>query len=192
MRTGTKSLLYGGHCIPIHATMIAIGWRIHHGRWPDEWQVWAAFLLHDIGYWGSPEMDGPIGKLHPQRGARAVGRLAALRSAPTRKQIDYQYWYAFTACHSRSYAQHLGGESSDLAVPDKIATALMPIPLLALCYWLTGEWREYADYARSKGYLVGDGCYTYTRWIVYHWREQFLGWKGWCAWLARKMRHAKG
>ncbi len=188
MRVGTRSLLYGAHCIPIHTAMIAIGWRVHHGRWPREWQVWAAFLLHDIGYWGSPDMDGEVGKTHPMAGARLVARIASLRSLPEHRQIDYHHWYNFTAFHSRYYAEHLGGAPSELAIPDKLATALMPIPLLALLYRLSGEHDEYIRYARSRGHRVPGHVYGYTRWIVYHWREKFLGWKGWKHWLASRRR----
>jgi hypothetical protein len=191
MRMGTKSLLYGAHCLPIHTAMIAIGWRVHHGAWPKDWRIWVTFLCHDLGYWGKRDMDGEDGKLHPMGGARLAARLIAGKVDSRERQGTRAFWYQFTACHSRYYAAIIGVQPSPLAIPDKLATALMPIPLLALLYRLTGEYKGYAQLARDNGYAVPGDAYGYTKWIVNHWREEYLGWKGWHAWFAARANRRK-
>ena len=49
MRMGTKSVLYGAHCAMVHPWFLAAGWWKLYG-FPGDVRLWAAFWLHDIGY----------------------------------------------------------------------------------------------------------------------------------------------
>ncbi len=74
MQIGTKSVLFGAHCFFLHPFFVAWAWWKLYG-FPWDPRLWAAFILHDIGYWGKPNMDGPEGETHPEVGARIMGRL---------------------------------------------------------------------------------------------------------------------
>src|SRR5450759_2462608 len=52
MRVGTKSVLFGAHCFFIHPIFVAVGWSILF-RFPWDLRLWAAFFLHDLGYWAT-------------------------------------------------------------------------------------------------------------------------------------------
>jgi len=71
MKTGTKSLLYGAHCFLLHPVFVAIAWIKLYG-FPWDPRIWIAFFVHDLGYWGKQNMDGPEGKIHPELGARIM------------------------------------------------------------------------------------------------------------------------
>ena len=72
MKIGTKSVLFGYHAFWLHPFFVAEGWRRLYG-FPFDPKLWAAFLLHDIGYLGKPNMDGKEGEAHPEMGAGMVG-----------------------------------------------------------------------------------------------------------------------
>ena len=132
MRIGTRSLLYGAHCIPIHFLMVALAWWRIYGA-PYDPRLWCAFLVHDLGYFGCSDMDGPEGELHPALGCRIMGRLFG------------RSWGVFTAAHSRFYARLLGVEPSLLCAADKLATALEPWWLYLPRVWASGELQYYMD-----------------------------------------------
>lgn len=160
MKVGTKSLLFGSHQFILHPLFVAIAWRRLYGRWPDDWRVWLAIICHDWGYWGLPDMDGPLGELHPQGGARLVARIASRGDRRV-----YHRWYMFTACHSRSYARRLNMPTSPLMRADKLATARYPRPLYVALCWLSGEWVEYRDRWVAAGTYPGkpdDGAWAYA------------------------------
>jgi hypothetical protein len=181
MRMGTKSLLFGSHQFLLHPIMVAIGWRKVYGWWPKGWRTWVAIVTHDWGYWGKANMDGDSGKLHPLWAAARLANWFAPK--PTRSEIGTEvfeiklssnlFWFWFLAAHSRYSARALGWDPSPLMLPDKLATALLPVPVYAALIWLSGEWVEYADYGRAMGHEVPDGCYGYARWLIDHWRGQF-------------------
>ncbi len=50
MRVGTKSVLFGAHCFFIHPFLVAFGWWAL-GQFPWDPRLWAAFFLHDLGYY---------------------------------------------------------------------------------------------------------------------------------------------
>lgn len=152
MKMGTKSLLFGVHQFLLHPFFVAWAWRRLYRRWPDRWE-WVAIIIHDWGYWGSPDMDGETGRLHP------------LRSA--------SWWVALTnrwpfylisdeACervlnlvrhHSRFAALKEGREPSELCWPDKLAFALYPRDLYLFLANLSGEIHEYMDHCRKDGFI---------------------------------------
>ena len=53
MKVGTKSVLFGAHCLLIHPVCLAIAsWRLYGFPW--DLRLWLAFGVHDIGYWNCP------------------------------------------------------------------------------------------------------------------------------------------
>ena len=73
MKVGTKSVLFGAHCFFIHPLFVAAAWRKLYG-FPKDWRLWLAFFVHDLGYVGKPNMDGPEGESHVELGAAIVHR----------------------------------------------------------------------------------------------------------------------
>jgi hypothetical protein len=140
MKTGTKSVLFGAHCFLLHPWFVAAAWWQLYG-FPFDPRLWMAFIVHDIGYIGKPNMDGPEGERHPYRGAQIMGALFGER------------WYRFTLLHSRYLAKTLGSQPSRLCVADKLAIALTPAWLYLPMVRATGEVREYMAHAphSSKG-----------------------------------------
>ncbi len=103
LQIGTRSVLYGAHCLLFHWAFVAAGWyqlfgfkKVYIGYapgYPQQWQwrlgfrggpvfaslwspqLWLAFFAHDLGYIGKPNMDGPEGERHPFFAARLMSRL---------------------------------------------------------------------------------------------------------------------
>lgn len=73
MNIGTRSILYGAHCWFIHPWFVAWAWVKLYG-WPRDFRIWVAFFVHDLGYWGKPNMDGPEGEDHVLLGADLMHR----------------------------------------------------------------------------------------------------------------------
>lgn len=140
MKAGTKSVLFGAHCFFLHPWFVAWAWWKLYG-FPFDPRLWVAFVVHDIGYIGKPNMDGPEGERHPYLGAWIMGTLFG------------HYWYRFTLLHSRYLAKSLGSQPSRLCVADKLAIALTPAWLYLPMVRATGELQEYMAHAhhRSKG-----------------------------------------
>jgi hypothetical protein len=141
MTIGTKSVLFGAHQFLIHPWFVAAGWWQLYG-FPWDPRLWAAFFLHDIGYIGKPNMDGPEGETHPEAGAAIMGALFGER------------WRLFTLLHSRYLAKTLGRQPSRLCVADKLAIALTPAWLYLPLVRATGEIHEYMAHAKHR--LVGN------------------------------------
>lgn len=74
MKVGTKSVLFGAHCFFIHPLFVAAAWTKLYG-FPTDPRLWVAFYVHDLGYWGKPNMDGPEGEAHVELGASIMHRL---------------------------------------------------------------------------------------------------------------------
>lgn len=130
MAIGTRSLLYGVHCFLIHPFFVALAWYRLYG-FPWDPRLWVAFFLHDVGYWGKPNMDGPEGETHPELGAAIVGFLFGPK------------WRDFTLLHSRSYARRLGRSPSPLCAADKLVVTCTPWWLYFPFACATGELSEY-------------------------------------------------
>ncbi len=170
MKVGTKSVLFGYHCFFLHPLFVAYAWLRMHGfrrvkigerryaNAPASWKravhtsildykLWWAFCLHDIGYWGKPNMDGPEGERHPEMGARIMRRKFG------------EPWGELCLYHSRFYARRDQREPSALCFPDKTAYLYYPTWLIVwLCSW-TGEINEYMQNAHrdNAGIVVADG-----------------------------------
>jgi hypothetical protein len=131
MKLGTKSVLFGAHNLLLHPVMLAIAWVRLYGFQTLNLKVVVAFLVHDWGYFGKDEIDGPSGDRHPELGAKIMGFLFGSE------------WADFTLFHSRAYAQKAGKPVSRLCYADKLATALTPAWLYVPMVCLTGEIAEY-------------------------------------------------
>lgn len=129
---GTKSILVGAHAFWFHPYAVFRGWLNLYG-FPFHPARWLCFIFHDIGYWGSPNMDGPEGEAHPERGARIVYWLT-FRS---------QHWHDECLFHSRYYAKKAGGKPSKLCMADKLAPIYTPAWLYLWGTELSGELTEY-------------------------------------------------
>lgn len=154
MTVGTKSVLFGAHQFFIHPWFVAWGWWTLYG-FPFDPRLWLAFFVHDLGYIGKPNMDGPEGELHPRVGARIM---AALFDRPLRPRMNGIYglgkWGRFSLLHSRYYAKSLGEQPSRLCMADKLAIALTPGWLYLPMVRATGEIREYMAHAKHR--IVGN------------------------------------
>lgn len=153
MKVGTRSVLYGYHCVMIHWMFVARGWYALYGlsrvrigfhtigsgpeaRYPIstslwDWRLWVVFLIHDLGYWGKPNMDGDEGELHPEW---ACKKLNGWFGEP---------WGAFSLLHSRFYAKKTNQPVSPLCYADKLAIVFMPAWLYLPMIHATGEVHEY-------------------------------------------------
>lgn len=104
-------------------------------------RLWVAFFVHDLGYWGKPNMDGDEGEKHPYWGACLMGFLFG------------QKWFEFTLYHSRFLAKRNGAQYSKLCVADKYSFILTPRWIyLPMVRW-TGEVHEYMKHANEGKYL---------------------------------------
>jgi hypothetical protein len=136
MKTGTKSVLFGAHCFFLHPWFVAAAWWQLYG-FPFDPRLWMAFIVHDIGYIGKPNMDGPEGERHPYLGAQIMALFG-------------DRWYWFTLLHSRYLAKTLSLQPSRLCVADKLAIALTPAWLYLPMVRATGELREYMAHAQHS------------------------------------------
>lgn len=101
-------------------------------------RLWLAFFVHDIGYLGKPNMDGPEGETHPEVGA-AIMRF-----------ICGEPWGNLVLQHSRYYARRLSRPVSPLAIADKWAIVLEPSWLYLPRVWASRELSEYLGMARAR------------------------------------------
>jgi hypothetical protein len=129
MKIGTRSLLFGVHQFALHPFFVAMAWIKLYG-FPWHPLIWLSFFIHDVGYWGSEEMDGPSGDLHPYYGACIMGLFG-------------RKWFFFALCHSRFLAKQLNLEPSKLCMADKYAFCMYPRWLYLLLARASGEVWEY-------------------------------------------------
>lgn len=156
MRMGTKSLLFGAHAFWLHPILVWIGWvktfgfrRVYyrplvasraisvHAMHP---MLWVACIVHDWGYFGKPNMDGPEGQEHPQLGMNIVYRLCKMLRMRSKST-----WAVFTGAHSGSFCKRRLNNipTSPLYYPDKLALVYHPAILYVLGCWWSGELDEY-------------------------------------------------
>lgn len=137
MKIGTRSILFGAHCLFLHPCVLAISWTLLYGL-PRDWRLYLAFFVHDLGYFGKTDIDGPEGEEHVHLGARIMRRLCG------------DEWEEFTRCHSRYWAKRTGRPFSRLCVADKLAFVITPLWLyLPMARW-TGELAEYMRRAQCS------------------------------------------
>lgn len=165
MRIGTKSVLYGAHCFFLHPWFVAWAWWRLYG-FPLDPRLWVAFFVHDIGYWGKPNMDGEEGERHPWTGAKIlswlfdtpIGVVFPSISGRTLGRVLARIfgeaelnWYGFCLYHSRFLAKKYGVGYTRLCVADKLAIVLTPRWLYLPMVNLTGEIKEYMGMSKQNG-----------------------------------------
>ena len=160
MKIGTRSVLYGAHQFAIHPWFVALAWWKLYG-FPWDPRLWVAFFVHDLGYLGKPNMDGPEGERHVELGAWIMGAFG-------------QEWARLSLYHSRYYAKKEGMPFSRLCVADKLAIALTPAWLYLPMVTATGEVHEYLKNAQ--------------RFESDHWKPTGYDKRVWYAQLRKYMR----
>lgn len=155
---GTRSLLFGYHQFILHPLVLAVAWTKLYG-FPRDWRLWMAFFVHDLGYVGKNQMDGPDGELHPYFGARFMHSFFGGKKGAE----DHLTWYNFMLYHSRFLAKQDGAQPSKLCYADKLAIIILPAWIQVLLMSLTGEIHEYMR-APHKGTTSGDGM-TRLQWV---------------------------
>jgi hypothetical protein len=150
MKIGTKSILFGAHCFFIHPWFVALAyWRLY--GFPADVRLWVAFFVHDLGYWGKPNMDGPEGEEHVRFGSWLMTKLFG------------DEWGYFCLLHSRFYAKKHDLDYSELCVADKLALAMTPRWLYLIQTNLTGE---ISEYMAGKGGRTPAGNRGQYQWIT--------------------------
>lgn len=154
MKIGTKSILYGAHCFLIHPAFVFLAWwKLYSFPWDP--RLWIAFFVHDFGYWGKPNMDGPQGEEHPELGGRIMSFFG-------------QYWQDLTRYHSWYYANKYSKETSQLWAADKLAVCLEPKWLYLPRIRWTGEIKEYMDLSAA----TFDSPEQWHKWVTRHLRRK--------------------
>lgn len=100
--------------------------------------LWVAFFVHDLGYVGKPNMDGPEGETHPEFGARIM------------RSLFGEPWGDLVLLHSRYYSAKLGRPLSPLCFADKWVIVLEPAWLYIPRVWLSGELAEFMANAAKR------------------------------------------
>jgi hypothetical protein len=142
MRIGTKSLLFGCHQFLLHPFLVTLAWRKIYRRWPTFRQL-VAIALHDVGYWGKPNMDGPEGEQHPDLAFRVL------------TWIGWKEEADLCLLHSRYYSSFLGVPPSALCWADKLGNVLVPAWLYPILGTLTGEIDEFTSNKKHEGVQEG-------------------------------------
>lgn len=167
MKMGTKSVLYGAHCFFIHPWFVALAWWKLYG-FPWDPRLWVAFFVHDLGYWGKPNMDGKEGEEHVLWGAGVMRKLFDRKVYPP--------WRDLCMYHSRYWAKKWRSPPSRLCFADKWAFVITPAWLYLTLVRMTGEWREYAaahnhevghNSALIEGWYYPSRDYV-KRWVLAH------------------------
>jgi len=152
MKVGTKSLLFGVHQVFIHPLLVALAWWKLYG-FPFDPRLWVAFIVHDWGYWGCPEMDGPKGDLHPYVGARIMHAMFDGYANIAMYDMDLREskWHDFCLYHSRFLAKQEGQQPSRLCMADKLSVGLEPWWMYLPRAWASGELKEYMRSSQPGG-----------------------------------------
>ena len=176
MKVGTKSLLYGVHAFWLHPIMVAIAWIKLFG-FPFSIPIWTSFFVHDLGYWGKPNMDGKEGETHVILGAYIMHRLfdEILHSKTYKNSNDLYKWYDFTLYHSRFYAKTNDHPISKLCIADKYAFCVCPKWIyLPMARW-SGEIYEYMDENKNRSghsYKGEDDWFEHVRVFMENWVKE--------------------
>lgn len=156
MKIGTKSVLFGAHQFIIHPIFVAIAWWRLYGL-PLDPRLWLSFFLHDMGYIGMPNIDGPEGEQHPYFAARIMGRMFG------------SIWFDFCLFHSRFMAKRHRKQFSRLCVADKLSVVLEPWWLYLPRVILSGEINEYMALSKkrsNKYFGINDSTDNRRKWFA--------------------------
>jgi len=163
MNVGTKSLLIGVHQFLWHPITVLLAW-IHLYGFPN-WKELICIVIHDWGYWGSPNMDGIEGEIHPKFGAELAYHYLDSSNSEYQFSLDKQRWIYYDLClyHSRHYAKAHDMLPSKLCWADKLSIKYDPWWLYLSRAWLSGELSEYRNLHGS----MGENFKTHRDW--YRW-----------------------
>lgn len=153
MKLGTRSLLFGVHQFIWHPFTVWRAWCHIYRRRPT-WRQAICIVVHDWGYWGCAEMDGPEGELHPYRGAAIAHALL--------DKDGSREWETFCLGHSRTMSRILGIQTSRLCPADKLSIAFDPAWFYLIRARATGELAEYRKNSDARGFITAaapDRCW---------------------------------
>lgn len=136
---GRRSLLFGVHQVIWHPFTVLLAWIKLYGL--PSWRELVCIFIHDLGYWGCWDMDGPDGKDHPRFAAYLAYNWFGEKYA------------AECLLHSRHFARSMGSEPSRLCYADKLSIIFEPWWLYLPRAWLTGELHEYRLMAAKSGFV---------------------------------------
>jgi hypothetical protein len=88
---------------------VGLAWWKLYG-FPFDPRLWMAFFVHDLGYIGKPNPDGPEGKSHVELGVAIMGVFGTT-------------WADFCRYHSRFYAKRDNAAFSRLCVATSTLSA---------------------------------------------------------------------
>lgn len=145
MNVGTKSILFGVHNFIWHPLTVLAAWIELYGI--PNWKELVCIFIHDLGYWGCPNMDGIEGEMHPIWAAEFA-----------RQYLDdfgkiHATYSNLCLFHSRSCAKFLNGEPSKLCWADKLSIKYDPMWFYLMRARLSGELTEYMKDAMSHGFI---------------------------------------
>jgi hypothetical protein len=156
MKVGTKSVLFGAHCWFIHPWFVAFAWWKLYG-FPWDFRLWVAFFVHDLGYIGLPNMDGPEGEDHVWTGANIMRKwfdrptwIGRLCNRIWGEDPEGWEWWHFCFYHSRFMAKKYEHHYSKLCVADKLAITFEPWWFYLPRVKWSGEIHEYIALALTK------------------------------------------
>jgi hypothetical protein len=143
MKIGTKTLLFGNHQFILHPVCVYIAWvKLYHHI--PSWKEAVCILIHDWGYWGLPNIDGPEGEGHPKWASDwAHIHLDGLFGKYYYKK-DYPFYYQqLCRYHSSTLANQSQKPTSRLFLADKYGQVIIPSWVQVILGKLTGETNEY-------------------------------------------------
>jgi len=153
MKVGTKSVLFGVHNFIWHPVTVLFAWTELYG-FPN-WKELVCIIVHDLGYYGKPNMDGAEGEMHPKLGAEIAGLILDDKHSFT--------YYNMCLYHSRTCAKKYGVSPSRLCWADKLCIKYDPWLFYLLRALLSGEVIEYRNDAINAGLLPNTA--TYREWF---------------------------
>lgn len=157
-------MLFGVHQVLWHPVTVWLAWVRLYGELPT-WRESVCILVHDWGYWGCPDMDGPTGGRHPFLGARIAGALFGREHAE------------LVLLHSADLSRRLGRKPSKLCAPDKFSMLHDPTPFYLLRARLSGELREYRRRASDRSFVALEAPDSvWHRKLVLHCRAKAERW----------------
>lgn len=147
MKIGTKSILFGIHQFIIHPIVVYKAWCFLYGK--PSFKELICIIVHDWGYWGKPDLDGPEGITHPALGAIIVNKL-----------FKRNRWYYLCAGHSRSYCKFINDQLgyevlqiSKLCWADKLSFCFENRTFYMMRANLSGEWHEIYELCLHEGMI---------------------------------------
>jgi len=155
MKMGTKSILFGVHAFWFHPIAVLLAWIELYGM--PNWKEAICIFVHDLGYFGKPNMDGAEGEMHPVLGAHIAG--CYLDGG--RRDL----YYNLCLYHSRTCAKKYGVSPSKLCWADKLCIKYDPWWFYLARALLSGEVHEYLSDAIKSGLLPNTA--TYRQWFMW-------------------------